>query len=85
MGVIQFQSDSTQKGTLLMPTTTPKFVNHTAPEPDDAAYAIDAAKPSSDFPYEHKFVQVHDAQIAYVDEGEGDPIVFVHGAPESSY
>lgn len=68
-----------------MSVATPKFIKHTTPEPDDVAYAIDAAKPSSDFPYEHKFVQVDDAQIAYIDEGDGDPIVFVHGAPESSY
>jgi haloalkane dehalogenase len=32
----------------------------------------------------HK-VTVHGLQMAYVDEGEGDPIVFLHGNPSSSY
>jgi len=62
-----------------------KFIKHTGPEPDDAAYQLASQRPSSDFPYEHKFVDVDGVSIAYVDEGEGDPIVFLHGAPESSY
>lgn len=40
---------------------------------------------SSEFPYEHKFVKVLGSKIAYVDEGKGDPIVFLHGQPTSSY
>ncbi len=40
---------------------------------------------SSEFPYEHKFVSILGSKIAYVDEGEGDPIVFLHGQPTSSY
>lgn len=32
----------------------------------------------------HK-VKVHGLNMAYVDEGEGDPIVFLHGNPSSSY
>lgn len=28
---------------------------------------------------------MHDAEMAYVDIGEGDPIVFLHGNPTSSY
>ncbi len=36
-------------------------------------------------PYDRHFVGVLDAQMAYVDEGEGDPIVFLHGNPTSSY
>jgi len=35
--------------------------------------------------FEKKFVQVMDYHMAYVDEGEGDPIVFLHGNPTSSY
>src|SRR5215468_7139541 len=30
-------------------------------------------------------ITVHDAQMSYVDTGEGDPIVFLHGNPTSSY
>lgn len=40
---------------------------------------------SSEFPYEHKFVEILGSKIAYVDEGEGDPILFLHGQPTSSY
>lgn len=32
-----------------------------------------------------KFLTVHGKQMAYVDEGEGDPVVFLHGNPTSSY
>lgn len=32
----------------------------------------------------HK-VTIHGLQMAYVDEGEGDPIIFLHGNPSSSY
>lgn len=42
--------------------------------------AIDAS-----FPYTKKKVSVKGSNIAYVDEGEGDPIVFIHGNPTSSY
>lgn len=40
---------------------------------------------SAEFPYEHKFVEVLGSNIAYVDEGQGDPILFIHGNPTSSY
>ncbi len=43
------------------------------------------ALPSSDFPYEYKYIEINGHQIAYVDEGEGDPILFIHGAPTSAY
>ncbi len=32
-----------------------------------------------------KFETVHGKQMAYIEEGEGDPIVFLHGNPTSSY
>ncbi len=32
-----------------------------------------------------KFCTVHGKKMAYVDEGQGDPIVFLHGNPTSSY
>ncbi len=35
-------------------------------------------------PYERKRVAVEGAELAYVDTGEGDPIVFLHGNPTSS-
>jgi haloalkane dehalogenase len=41
--------------------------------------------PSSDFPFEYKYVEVSGHQMAYIEEGEGDPILFIHGAPTSAY
>ena len=40
---------------------------------------------SSDFPFQKHSVEVLGQRMAYVDEGEGDPIVFLHGNPTSSY
>ncbi|NER78813.1 MAG: haloalkane dehalogenase [Leptolyngbya sp. SIO1D8] len=40
---------------------------------------------SSETPYDYKFVEVLGSQIAYVEAGEGDPILFLHGQPTSSY
>lgn len=36
-------------------------------------------------PYERKTIDVLDSTMAYVDEGQGDPIVLLHGNPTSSY
>lgn len=41
--------------------------------------------PSAKFPYEFKSIEINGHNIAYVDEGEGDPVLFIHGAPTSSY
>lgn len=35
--------------------------------------------------YAKAFKQIHDKQMAYVDVGEGDSIVFLHGNPTSSF
>lgn len=40
---------------------------------------------SADFPFESKFVEVKGSNIHYIDEGEGDTILFLHGNPTSSY
>jgi haloalkane dehalogenase len=36
-------------------------------------------------PYPRKRIAVRDSEISYVDTGSGDPIVFLHGNPTSSY
>ena len=36
-------------------------------------------------PYKKKFTSVNGHKIAYVDEGDGDPIVLLHGNPTSSF
>ena len=40
---------------------------------------------SADFPFKSHFVNVLGSQMHYVEEGEGDPILFIHGNPTSSY
>ncbi len=40
---------------------------------------------SADFPFKSNYVEVHGSKIHYVDEGSGDPILFLHGNPTSSY
>jgi len=40
---------------------------------------------SSDFEYETRHVDVLGSRMAYVDVGEGEPVVFLHGNPTWSY
>ena len=40
---------------------------------------------SSDFPFASKYLEVRGSKMHYLDEGEGDPILFLHGNPTSSY
>jgi len=40
---------------------------------------------SADFPYASRSVDVLGSQMHYVEEGEGDPILLIHGNPTSSY
>jgi haloalkane dehalogenase len=40
---------------------------------------------SAEFPYASNYVDVHGSKIHYVEEGSGDPILFLHGNPTSSY
>ncbi len=44
-----------------------------------------AAEFSAEFPYESKFIDVRGSKIHYIDEGEGDTFLFLHGNPTSSY
>lgn len=40
---------------------------------------------SVEFPYQSKYIPVLGSNMHYVEEGEGDPILFIHGIPTSSY
>jgi len=40
---------------------------------------------SEDFPFESKFIEVKESKIHYIEEGDGDPILFLHGAPTSNF
>ena len=41
--------------------------------------------PSADERYPKQHAQIHGSSMSYVDIGQGDPIVFLHGNPTSSY
>jgi haloalkane dehalogenase len=40
---------------------------------------------SPDFPYQSKYVDIYGSKVHYIEEGSGDPILFLHGNPTSSY
>jgi haloalkane dehalogenase len=40
---------------------------------------------SADFTFKSNYVEVHGSKMHYVDEGSGDPILFLHGNVTSSY
>ncbi len=40
---------------------------------------------SAAFPFESEYVDVLGSRMDYVEEGDGDPILFLHGNPTSSY
>jgi haloalkane dehalogenase len=40
---------------------------------------------SAAFPFQSKFVEVQGSKMHYVEEGAGDPVLFLHGNPTSSY
>lgn len=42
-------------------------------------------KISADFPFQSKFLEVKASKIHYIEEGQGDPIIFLHGNPTSNY
>ena len=46
---------------------------------------MEAANISAEFPFDSRFVTVHGSSMHYVESGVGDPIVFLHGNPTSSY
>ena len=54
---------------------------------NDGADSSEAAvsEISAEMPYETQFVEVNGSQMAYVEAGEGDPILFLHGNPTSKY
>ncbi|MCK5572518.1 MAG: alpha/beta fold hydrolase, partial [Bacteroidetes bacterium] len=41
--------------------------------------------PSPDFPLESRYLNVLGSRMHYIESGSGDPILFLHGNPTSSY
>jgi len=40
---------------------------------------------SSSFPFESKYLDIKGSKMHYIDVGQGDPVLFLHGNPTSSY
>lgn len=40
---------------------------------------------SAEFPYKSNYTEVHGSRLHYIDEDAGDPVLFLHGNPTSSY
>lgn len=38
-----------------------------------------------EFPFPSHFVEIQGSKLHYIDEGQGDPVLFLHGNPTSSY
>lgn len=51
----------------------------------DGKNAPAQARPSADFPFDSKFTTIDGHRIHYVELGEGDPVLFIHGNPTWSY
>ncbi len=52
---------------------------------DYAGFKVPPLPVSSTMTFEHRFIDLGDVSMAYVEAGAGDPIVFLHGVPTSSY
>lgn len=46
---------------------------------------VQPADISAAFPFESHYIEVNGSNLHYIDEGSGDPILFLHGNPTSSY
>jgi len=55
------------------------------PVPDKVAQCIREVTMISTIEHDKRFIEVNGRRMAYVELGEGDPIVFQHGNPTSSY
>jgi len=47
--------------------------------------SLSEASIRTDFPFESHYLEVKGSRMHYIEEGEGDPILFLHGNPTSSY
>jgi haloalkane dehalogenase len=45
----------------------------------------DTQEISAAFPFDSKYIDVDGSKMHYIDVGEGDTILFLHGNPTSSY
>ena len=71
---------------VLFGLTAGLFATAILPQPTVALQGTNSASSiSADFPFESRFVEVLGSRMHYVDEGQGEPLLFLHGNPTSSY
>lgn len=59
-------------------STAMAHAQESAPDPRAGAF-------SADFPYASKYVEIEGHRLHYIDQGEGQIFLFLHGNPTSSY
>lgn len=67
---------------------TPQTVNDARREPAGQAEAAEIPHENDiapDYPFEPHYVEVFGSKIHFIEEGVGEPIVFIHGNPTWSY
>jgi haloalkane dehalogenase len=82
MGTISSRSQMNGSYQVLGENTNLPVMNQTFLNPKPLPYEQNI---SAKFPYESNFIDVLGSQMHFIDEGKGDPILFIHGNPTSSY
>lgn len=83
MGTVQQANTATLLGKLFVLLLAALLANYaTANTP---SYKLGKPTISEDLTIQGKFVQVDNVKMHYLEQGEGDPILFIHGNPTSSY
>ena len=72
------------RGAILIAVMTFPLLSQSIAQESPVAKPIGPAI-SADFPFEAHYVSANGSKMHYVDEGDGDPILFLHGNPTSSY
>ena len=69
------------------PLPVPPAQQHPYFDPHEMSRLMEVEQPNPHMPYEYKYIDVEGSKIAYLDEGDpnANPVVFLHGAPESAY
>ena len=70
---------------LLMAATNTTALRGIAVSAADTEAISQPETPSARFPFRSHYVEVEGAKMHYVDEGEGEPILLLHGTPTSAY
>ncbi len=71
---------------VLLGLTTGLFATAALPQMTMAQQGTNASSTiSAEFPFESRYIEVLGSRLHYVDEGDGEPVLFLHGNPTSSY